>query len=119
MDLRRKWELAGGKVLFPSSTTPSVVFDAQECFVVFPSADLQKKFSKAHDAMKPVVEAKKAADAEAHKISIACDDAIATQVQVQTSLKEHGVELQELHQATSEMCDHLAPPPSTLVPLLD
>ena len=56
---------------------------------------------------------------EARKLSIACDGAIPMLFQVQTSLKEHGVELQELHLAMSEVCGHLAPPPLAQVPLID
>jgi hypothetical protein len=38
---------------------------------------------------------------------------------VQTSLKEHDAKLHELHLATSEVWDNLAPPSSAHVPLLD
>jgi hypothetical protein len=40
-----------------------------------------------------VEEAKKAVEDEACKLMIVCDDAIVTQFQVQTSLKERDVEL--------------------------
>lgn len=56
---------------------------------------------------------------EARKLTIVCDSAIIAQFQVQTSLKECDVELQELHLATSEGCNHLAPLSSTQVPLID
>lgn len=38
---------------------------------------------------------------------------------MQTSLKEHDAKLHELHLATSEVWDNLAPPSSAHVPLLD
>jgi hypothetical protein len=69
--------------------------------------------------MKADEEAKKAAEDEVCNLSIAFDDAITMQVQAQTSLKEHSAELQKLHLATSEVCDHLSPTPPTHAPLID
>jgi hypothetical protein len=63
--------------------------------------------------------AKKAAKDEMHRPLIACDSAIVAQVQVQTLLEGYNAELQELHLATSKVCDQLAPPPPSKVPLID
>lgn len=69
--------------------------------------------------MKADEEAKKAAEDEVCNLSIAFYDAITMQVQAQTSLKERSAELQKLHVATSEVCDHLSPTPPTHAPLID
>lgn len=58
--------------------------------------------------MKAAKEAKKAVEDEVRKLLIACDDAIAMQVQAKTSLKKRSAELQELRLAASEVCDHLS-----------
>lgn len=58
--------------------------------------DLKKKFSEAHDVMKANEEARKATEDEVHKLSLACDYAVAAQVQMETSLRERGAELRGL-----------------------
>jgi hypothetical protein len=71
--------------------------------------DLQQKFSEAHYAMKAVEEAMKGAEDEVRKFSLACDSIVAAQVQMETSLGEHGAELQELSLAMGVACDQLCP----------
>jgi hypothetical protein len=46
--------------------------------------------------MKADEEARKAAEDEVRKLSLACDYAVAAQIQMETSLRERGAELREL-----------------------
>lgn len=59
--------------------------------------------------MKAVEEAMKGAEDEVQKFSLACDNTVAAQVQMETSLGEHGTKLQELCLAMGVACDQLSP----------
>lgn len=71
----------------------------------------------AWDTMKVSQEVRETTEAEARKISLAYDGAIAAQIQAETSVKERSTELQGLRQLMGEVCNRLSPPPSTEVPL--
>jgi hypothetical protein len=75
-------------------------------------AALQKDFYVAWDTMKVSQEVRETTEAEARKISLAYDGAIAAQIQAETSVKERSTELQGLRQLMGEVCNRLSPPPS-------